>query len=316
MRTETGILRTSLIGILVVAALGVGFGLASGSSAILFDGVFSLVDAAMSLVSITVANLIAQSASGTLSQRLSRRFTMGFWHFEPMVIALNAAILLTLGGYALFSAAQALLEGGRPMSFGPAIIYAVMIVILSAGFGWAEHRANRSIRSELVAMDIRSWVMGGGISFALLIAFAIGWAIQGTRHAWMIPYIDPAVLVVVCLLLLPVPIMTLRRALTELAFMTPPDLHAHVDRVAERITAEEGFVGHRAYMARIGRATQIELYFIVPPDLPARRLEEWDALRDRIGAALGDANPHRWLTIAFTTDPERAGDVTPPDPET
>ncbi|MCC5958299.1 MAG: hypothetical protein JJU08_03045 [Rhodobacteraceae bacterium] len=39
----------------------------------------------------------------------------------------------------------------------------------------------------------------------------------------------------------------------------------------------------------------------------ARRLEERDALRDRMGAAIGGDPRHRWLTIAFTTGPDRAG---------
>ena len=43
---------------------------------------------------------------------------------------------------------------------------------------------------------------------------------------------------------------------------------------------------YRAYVARVGRAIQIELYFIVPKDQPARALDEWDRLRDEIGVGL------------------------------
>ena len=44
----------------------------------------------------------------------------------------------------------------------------------------------------------------------------------------------------------------------------------------------------------------------MPANWPARRLEEWDSLRDEIGRALGPDSPDRWLTIVFTTDPEWA----------
>jgi predicted Co/Zn/Cd cation transporter (cation efflux family) len=80
------------------------------------------------------------------------------------------------------------------------------------------------------------------------------------------------------------------------------DLKAHVDRVAAGIVQREGFLSHRAYVAKVGRATQIELYFIVPKDLPPRTIEEWDRTRDQIGAAIGDEGRNRWLTIAFTAD--------------
>lgn len=41
MRTEQQTLRVSLVSILVLSCLGIGFGLVSGSAAIMFDGVFS-----------------------------------------------------------------------------------------------------------------------------------------------------------------------------------------------------------------------------------------------------------------------------------
>ncbi|RAD64885.1 cation transporter, partial [Burkholderia multivorans] len=63
MRTEQQALKVSLAAILLVSVLGIGFGLVSGSFAILFDGVFSLMDAVMSVVSLTVAGLISRSVA-------------------------------------------------------------------------------------------------------------------------------------------------------------------------------------------------------------------------------------------------------------
>jgi predicted Co/Zn/Cd cation transporter (cation efflux family) len=59
-------------------------------------------------------------------------------------------------------------------------------------------------------------------------------------------------------------------------------------------------------VARVGRSREIELYFIVPADAPARTIGEWDALRDEIGEAVGSEGPDRWLTVVFTGDPEWA----------
>jgi predicted Co/Zn/Cd cation transporter (cation efflux family) len=55
-------------------------------------------------------------------------------------------------------------------------------------------------------------------------------------------------------------------------------------------------------VAKVGRATQVELYFIVPKGLPPRSVEGWDRMRDEIGAVIGGEGPDRWLTIAFTAD--------------
>lgn len=83
---ESGVLRTSIAVTLVIAGLGIGFGLISGSFSIMFDGIYAMVDASMSLLSLLVVNLITSfAASKGLSRKLRERFSVGFWHLEPMV---------------------------------------------------------------------------------------------------------------------------------------------------------------------------------------------------------------------------------------
>ena len=67
----------------------------------------------------------------------------------------------------------------------------------------------------------------------------------------------------------------------------PPDLKEHVDEVARTFTQRYGFT-HRSYVPKVGRGRQIELYFVVPKDLPAKPLEQWDRIRDEVSRAVGD----------------------------
>lgn len=113
-------------------------------------------------------------------------------------------------------------------------------------------------------------------------------------------------LAAVCVIIIPIPLGTIKQALADILLVTPADLKRHVDQVAEGTVKRHGFLDYRAYVARVGRGRQIELFFIVPSDWPAKRLQEWDLIREEVGEALGDEGPDRWLTIAFTTDPEWA----------
>lgn len=307
MATEQGILRLSIAVTLLLAGGGILFGLLSGSFSIVFDGVYSLADASMSGLALIVATLISKhTAAGESSRRLAERFNMGFWHLEPMVLALNGTLLCGVTLYALINALGSLLAGGKSLDFGFAIIYALVATIACFSLAALEFRANRAIRSDFVALDAKAWVMSGSISLALLIAFLLGELSAGTEYAWLAPYVDPAVLAIICLVILPLPLLTIRQALADILLATPPALKLHVDEVAEAVVAQEGFLGYEAYVAKVGRALQVELYFIVPADWPARTLDDWDRLRNVIGEAIGDAGPHRWLTIAFTTDPQWA----------
>lgn len=307
LRDERGVLRVSIAATLAIAALGIGFGLVSGSYSIIFDGIYSLVDASMSLLSLVVVKLITSStATGGLPRRLRERFSMGFWHLEPMVLGLNGTLLIGVAVYALVNAVGSLLNGGRELEFGWAIGYAAVTLAACAGVAMLEARANRRIGSDFIRLDVKGWIMSAGITAALLIAFCIGLAVQDTGWDWISPYVDPAVLALVCLLIIPVPVSTIRRALADIFLVTPVEMKAHIDSVARAFVARHGLLGHRAYVARVGRSKEIELYFIVPADAPARTIGEWDALREEIGAAVGGEGPDRWITVVFTGDPEWA----------
>lgn len=304
---EQGLLRTSIAVTLFIATIGIAFGLASGSFSIVFDGVYSLVDASMSGLSLVVVKLItAHISSAQMSRKLRERFSMGFWHLEPMVLALNGILLSGVAIYALINAVSSLLEGGRDLEFGLALIYAVLTVIACVTIAVVEARANRTLNSDFVRMDVKGWVMSASITAALLIAFCVGLAIQGTQWQWISPYIDPAVLGLVCLVIIPLPLSVVRQALADIFLVTPSDLKQHVDNVAQDFVHKHGLQSFRAYVAKVGRSREIELYFIVPADMAARTIAEWDALRNEIGDAVGGEGPDRWITVVFTGDPEWA----------
>jgi predicted Co/Zn/Cd cation transporter (cation efflux family) len=303
MRTEQNVLKASIGVTICVAAFGIAFGIVSGSSSIAFDGAYSLMDSGMSLLALIVARLITGYATDTMrSSRLRDRFSVGFWHLEPIVLGANGMLLMGVSAYALITAIGKLLAGGNTLLFDYAIIYAVVTLVACLAMATFGRWANRTIRSEFIALDVTAWLMSAGITAALLVAFIGGLLIEGTRLGWLMPYIDPAVLALVCLVLIPMPIATVRRALSDVLLMTPDTLKAHVDAVAGATVARQGFLSYRAYVAKVGRSTQIELYFIVPAGMPARTIEAWDTLRDEIGEAIGDESHNRWLTIVFTAD--------------
>ena len=304
LREET-LLKLSIAATLIVAALGVSMGLWTGSRAIVFDGAFSLVDAAMSAVSLLVLGLMKSYALATArGQRLEARFNFGFWHLEPMVLALNGVLLMAVAAYGLINAIESLLGGGRLLAFDLALYYAGAAMVICFAMGALGYRANRHLHSAFVKLDAQGWLSAGALSAALVVAFALAAVIADTPSAWLLPYIDPAILALICLVLIPVPAAITRRALSDMLLVTPGDLRARVDAVARQITAKHGFQSHQSYVARVGRAEQIEMYFIAAPDAPARPLSDWDAIRDEVSAALGNAGPDRWLSVTFTADPK------------
>ncbi|MDW9589532.1 cation transporter [Sinorhizobium meliloti] len=303
MCNEQTFLQASIAATVVVAAFGIILGLLSGSFSITFDGVYSLADAGMTVLALWVSKLIAVSATGgALSGRMRDRFTMGFWHLEPIVLLLNGTLLMAIAVYALINALTSVLKGGHQLQFGFAIAYAAVTVFVCAMMAVIGVRANRGLRSNFIALDVKAWIMSGGIASALLVAFIIGHAVQETALHWMTLYVDPVVLAFVCIVIIPLPIGTVKSALADILLITPNELRARVERIADETVRKQGFLSYRAYVARVGRAKQIELHFIVPSNFPPQPVESWDRIRDEIGIAIGDEGHNRWLTVAFTAD--------------
>ena len=78
LRSEQGVLRLSIAVTLFIAVIGVGFGLASGSFSIVFDGVYSLVDASMSGLSLVVVRLITAHTDASCAS--ASPWASGIWN--------------------------------------------------------------------------------------------------------------------------------------------------------------------------------------------------------------------------------------------
>ena len=293
---EQLILKIS-IGVTVALALfGIVFGLVSGSLSIVFDGIYSVVDAAMSGLALIVSRLVTREAD-------NRRFQFGFWHFEPMVLAFNGGTLMLLCVYAFVNAVGSFLAGGRLLAFDWAIAYAVVVCIVCYGMYFYQRNANLRAASDFVQLDAQSWLMSALITSALLLAFLLAVAIADTRLEYWRPYVDPVVLGVLSLSLLFVPIRTVRNALQDIFLITPPELDAHVRSVMERAVKEYRFKSYTSYVAKVGRAQFIEIHIVVNPNWPLDSVATVDTIRREIAEAIGGEGPQRWLTIDFTADP-------------
>ncbi len=293
---EASLLKGSISATLAVASAGIVIGLFAGSISIVFDGLFSMIDAIVGMVTLLVARLLASEGS--------KRFQYGYWHLEPLVLALNSSVLLLLCGYAFLNAVQGLLTGGHTPSFGLGIGYAAVVAVICFGMAFLLRSRNERIESELIALEVQSWLMSGVITLALLIAFAGALLLKATKWEYLTPYVDPAALALLAPLLLPVPLRTARQAFAEIFLITSKELDDSVRAVMHVVVARHGFRSFNSYAVEVGRARFIEISILVPPDMPVASVSDFDRIRHEIGDALGGEGPEQWLTIVFTSDPD------------
>lgn len=291
---EQKVLKISIAVTFFLAVTGIIFGLLSSSLAIVFDGMFNIVDAAMSILAFLVARLLTSEGS--------RRFQYGYWHIEPMVIALNGSILILLCTYAFINAIGNLMSGGHELNFGWAFSFSLVVSFLSTSMYFYLYTKNRIINSEFLRLDMQSWLISALISISLLIAFGFASLLKGSAYEYLTPYIDPFILALLTGCLIFFPMAAVRDAIRDIFLVAPLCLDTKLREFLDELIIQHGFKKYTSYVAKIGRAQFIEIHIVVPKGYPVASVETLDSIRSEIAHAIGDNAPQQWLTISFTTN--------------
>lgn len=297
---EVKVFKLSISITLIIAAIGIIFGLLSGSQSILFDGIFSTIDTAMSVLSVLVIKLMLREST--------KRFQFGFWHFEPIVATVNGSIILLLCLYAQLNAILNIIDGGTDLTFSYATIYAVVVCTVCFGMYFYEKKINQQLGSDLLRIDVNSWLMSSLITSALLIAFIIGLLIQGSQYEHWSPYIDSVALLALTVFFIPVPIKILKQSLQEIFLVACKDLDEEVNTIAKETVKTYDLLAYESYVVKTGRLYSIEIHLITPQDFAkGEGVIALDRIREHIAQQLSIPPQYRWLTICFTSEEKWSG---------
>ena len=115
---------------------------------------------AATLLVLVLISVVA--ARGTLRQGPPLRWGDAFTTDSMFAnhLGLNGILLSGAAVYALVTAVGSLLTGGHPLQFGRAILYATVVLIVAIGMAIHNRHANRSIRSNFVALDVQGGELG------------------------------------------------------------------------------------------------------------------------------------------------------------
>lgn len=293
MSAEQSTLKFSIALTIFLGVLGVASGLATGSQAIIFDGMYSFVDVVPTVVSLLVVKLISRGPS--------HRFQYGYWHLEPLVAVLRDSILAVACIYAAVDAMTILASGGHEVEYGLAAWWAAVLCLIGLAMTVVLTRRAARLQSPMLEIDARSWMVSAFLSLALLIGFVIAMALGGTRLERWVPYLDAIALLSMALIMLPMPLLGLYRSMREVLQVAPDELNRQVHEVMTDVVKQKNFLDYSSYIAKVGRGRFVEIHVLVSPESRIDTATA-DALRSDISERLNAANPAFWLTIDFTAD--------------
>lgn len=297
-RLEQRALKLSLAGTVVMAVFGIGFGLYLNAGAILLDGFFSVLSMGMTGLSLFTAYLIHRPEDG--------RFQFGYAHLEPLINSVNGIVILAVCSYSLMSGISGLLSGGNRIPFNLALYYAIPVTTLCLMLYLYETRMARKLNSELLRVDSKEWLVDTILTATLMVGFLLGWYLETTRYAAWVPYLDPALVVVLSSVAIVIPYRVLKRNVGEVLGVAPPEMAQFIRRTVGHTLAPYDVRMINTHVAKLGRRYDIEINVLVDEASPLfnANLETLDAVRDDLSTALNMDPADHWISISFTQDPD------------
>lgn len=289
---EARALRWSAAAGLTLALLGVVWGLLARSQIILFDGVYAVLGTIMSWLSLRASALVAAGPTP--------RYPFGREALAPLVVAVKALVLLGTFGYACVDAVLVILSGGGDTSIRAAFVYSVLtlVVVIALRVILARQRAD----SDLVAAEVQQWGAAIVLGVAMVVGFGIAVVLARTGWAFLAPFIDPTLVLVAAVLVLPTPIGMLRTSFRELLEGVPdPEVTDPIHEAVRDLRGELGLPEPQCRIGKLGRKVYVELDFVVAPD-GGWTVSDADVIRRRLVERLQRPGRLLWLNVELHTD--------------
>ena len=156
------------------------WGILSGSSMIVFDGLYSFASVGLSVLAVMALRFARRGAD--------ERFPWGREAAEPVVVIVKAGILAALCVYAAVQGVVDIVAGGRDVEVGWAILYAALATVAGLAVGIV---LRRGARSDLVKAEAAEWLGDALLSALVLVGFVVAAVLVATDRSELAAYVDP-----------------------------------------------------------------------------------------------------------------------------
>ena len=182
---------------------------------IIFDGLYSFISLALTMLSLYINNFIAKKELD--------KYPFGKYILEPLVISFKSLIIGGMCLYSLIGAIQDVVHGGNTVEYGSALIYSIVSVIGCGGVYIFMKKKGDKISSELIKVEASQWLMDTLLSIGVLVGFVIAMILRNTRFSGLNVYIDPMMVIMVSVVFIKMPVQSFINAFKEILCVKADD---------------------------------------------------------------------------------------------
>lgn len=251
-------LRLSIGVATALGVAGVVWGLATGSQLILLDGAYAFIGVAVSWLLLAVSRVVGRGPNHV--------YPYGREALTPLVVGVQGFVLLGTVAFAAVDAVNSILEGGGDVAAGWALVYGLLTLAASLVV-WRQLR-RIAPDSDLVGAEATAWAVSAVLAGGMVVGFAAMLALEGGAWSDWVPYLDPALVLVAAVVLVPAPLGMVRTTFVELVEASPPDeIQSPVRAAVAEVEAAYGITVPDLRLTKVGPKLYVEADGVAPPTL-------------------------------------------------
>jgi predicted Co/Zn/Cd cation transporter (cation efflux family) len=278
-------LHTTIAVTVALGTLGVAWGIVVGSQMILLDGVFALIEVALTALLLRAASLAVQGPT--------RNFPYGRESATPLVIGIYGFVLAGTLVYAAVEALATIRAGGSDFAAGSGIVFGVITTAASiATWMWLRSTADGS---DLLATETAAWRVSSFRGLGMVVGFTLMALLVRADRVAIARYVDPAMVLITCAVFVPTPLRMVRSTILELLEGNPADsIREAVETRVDLVRNEFELGPLTSRVTKVGPKLYVEVEGLI--DGRATIAEE-HRVRQRLFEVLDELRYDIWLNV-------------------
>ena len=255
LKTEKRILNLSLFGSIAFLLAEIFFAIYTGSKAVLMDCVYDIADLIMIGPFIVLVPLLYKPTT--------EKRPYGFSQVESLFVLIKYCILLGVEVVLVINCVKTIMSGGNEVD---ASMLAIFELAVSAGcviMYLVLSRFQKKYSSPSIKAELFIWKLDAFSTLGVGCAFLLNLLLARTSLAFICPYIDPGIAIILAVILIKEPLEMIFDSLRSLVLFAPDEeIKEKISDICEGILNREGCQLTYLDLIKTGRKVWAELYFL------------------------------------------------------
>lgn len=253
LKTEKKILNISFVGTLIFLICEVGAAWYTHSIALLMDCVYDTAE----LIMIGPFLLLIPQ----LYKPISERHPFGYSQVESVFVIIKYSILLIVDISLIVDSISIVIDGGNHINATAVAIFEIAMCIGCVAMYLFLSRLNRKFSTPSIKAELFIWKLDSYATLGVGAAFIIALLLEKTRFAFVAPYADPVIAIVLAVILLREPISMIVESFKGLLLFAPDKkVCSHIMEVSEKVLAQYGIQISFFDTVKTGRYYWVDLH--------------------------------------------------------